>query len=78
MIYRLYRLRHHAVIRRHNQYSNVGNLSSARPHGSECLVARSIEEHDLFLTHIYVISTYMLSYTACFTRNYVRFSDIIK
>ena len=40
------RLRHDAVVRRHHQHDDVGDLRAARAHARERFVARRIHEHD--------------------------------
>ena len=44
---RLDGLRHHAVVGRHHQDDDVGDLGAAGPHGGERLVARRVDERDL-------------------------------
>ena len=41
------RLRHDAVVGRHHQHHDVGDLGAARAHGGERLVARRVDERDL-------------------------------
>ena len=43
---RLERLGHDAVVRRHDDHGDVGDLRAAGPHRGERLVARRVEEHD--------------------------------
>ena len=47
MVDRLDGLRHHAVVRRHDQDGQVGGLRTAGTHGGKRLVARGIQERDL-------------------------------
>ena len=47
MMDRLDGLRHHAVVGRNDQNDDVGDLSAARTHGGERLVARGVDESDL-------------------------------
>src|SRR3954469_3209908 len=44
---RLARLRHHAVVRGHDEHRDVGHLRAAGAHGGERLVARRVEERQL-------------------------------
>ena len=44
---RLARLRHHAVVGRHDEHGDVRDLRAAGAHGRERLVARRVEEGDL-------------------------------
>src|SRR5712691_8589391 len=44
---RLLRLRHHAVVGRHDEHRDVGDLRTARAHRRERLVARRVDERDL-------------------------------
>ena len=37
---------HHAVVSRDDEHDDVGDERSTRPHGGECLVARSVDEGD--------------------------------
>ena len=46
MVDRFTRLGHHAVVGRHHDHRDVGDLGAARAHRRERLVARRVEEGD--------------------------------
>ena len=51
MVDRLDGLRHHAVVRRHDQNGDIGYLRAAGAHGGERRVARGVEEGDRLAVH---------------------------
>ena len=58
---RLDGLRHHAVIGGHHQDHDVGNAGAAGAHGGESLVARRVDECDLFAgRHLHLIGADVL------------------
>ena len=46
VVERLDRLRHHAVVGRHHQHRDVGDLRTTGTHGGERLVTRGVDEGD--------------------------------
>ncbi len=56
----LHRLRHDAVVGGHHQDDDVGDLGSAGTHEGERLVARSIQEDHLTVSHIDVVGADVL------------------
>ena len=67
MIHRFTRLRHHAVVGRHDQDDHVGDLGAARPHHREGFVTRRVEEHDVPVADRDVIGADVLRDAAGFT-----------
>ena len=57
---RLDGLRHDAVVGRHHQHHDVGDLGAARAHRGECLMARRIEEGDHAARRLHVIGADVL------------------
>ena len=60
VVYRLYRLRHYAVVGGNDEDYYIGNLRAARPHRRERLVSGRIEEGYLFIAHRNGIGAYVL------------------
>jgi hypothetical protein len=53
---RLYGLRHHAIVRRHDQHHDVGHGGATGAHRGKRLVARRVDEGDLLATrHFHLI-----------------------
>ena len=71
-------LRHNTVICSNNKNNDIGNLSTASTHHSECFVTRSIKEGDFSLLCRNLICTDLLSNTARFSCNHVCVTDCIK
>ena len=68
------RLRHDAVVSRHNQHDDVGRFGSARAHHRERLVARRVEKHHatFFIRvvrtrHLHAVGADVLGDTASFS-----------
>ncbi len=73
-----FRLRHHAIVRRHHQDDNVGNFRAARAHSRERFVARCIDENDSPLVHMRFIRADMLGNSAGFACSYFGFADRVE
>ena len=82
---RLQRLRHHAVIRRHHDHDDVGDLRAACTHAGKGLVTRRIEEHDLApkrrrirLGDVNLVRTDVLRDATGFARRHIRRADRVQ
>ena len=62
------RLRHHAVVGRHHQHHDVGDLGAAGAHAGERFVAGGIDEDDLAAVHLHVVRADVLGDAAGFAR----------
>ena len=71
-------LGHNAVVSRHYQYGNIGYLSTSGPHGSECGMARRIQEGDGTLIDFHLISTDMLGNASGFPFGHIGMADGIQ
>ena len=60
MVDGLDRLRHHAVVGRHDQDDDVRRLGAAGAHGREGLVARGVEERDLAVGGLHLVGADVL------------------
>jgi hypothetical protein len=73
------RLRHHLVVRGHDEHHDVGNLRAPGPHGGERLVARRVEEGDLLARRqLDVIGADVLGDSPRLARHDVRFPDVVE
>ena len=66
------RLRHHAVISRHDQHHDVGHLRAARTHTRKRLVAGCIDEDDFAAVLFDVIRADVLRDSAGFAVGHMR------
>ena len=48
-------LRHHAVVGRHDEHGDVGDLRAAGAHRGERLVARGVDERDVAVAHVRLV-----------------------
>src|SRR5699024_11451704 len=71
-------LKHHAVIRSHNEDGNVRGIGSAHTHGCESLMSRCIKEGDLLSVDFHHVGADMLCNTACLSVGYVSVEDGIQ
>ncbi len=71
-------LRHNTVISCYNENCYIGNFRTAGTHSCERSVSRSIKESNLFAVFFNLISSDMLSDSACFSRSYFRVADGVK
>ena len=78
MVYGLYRLGHDTVIGCNYEYSYIRNVCASCSHGGKSLMSRGIKESYLLALVCYLISTDMLSDTACLTVGNVSVSYLIK
>ena len=69
------RLRHHAVVGRHHQHDDVGDLGAAGAHAGERFVAGRIDEDDLAAVHLHLVGADVLGDAAGFARRHVGFAD---
>ena len=69
------RLRHDAVVGRHHQHHDVGDLGAAGAHAGEGFVAGRIDEHDLAAVHLHLVRADVLGDAAGFARRHVGFAD---
>ena len=74
----LVRLRHHAVVGRHDEDHYVGHLRTAGAHEGECFVAGCVEEDDVSIVDGHVIRTDMLRDAAGFALRDARFADRVQ
>ncbi len=72
------RLWHNTIVSRHNQHSNIRNLSAARTHWSKGFMTRSIQECDFASLNTNLISANMLGNTACLSWCYTRIADCVQ
>ena len=66
MVDRFHRLRHDAVVGRDHENDNVGHLGAASTHACKRFVTRGIDEDDLLLMDLNLISADVLRDTAGF------------
>ena len=70
------RLRHDAVVGRHHQHDDVGDLGAARAHGGEGLVARRVDEGDLLpVRRRHLVGADVLRDAAGLARRHVGLAD---
>ena len=74
----LKRLRHHTVIGGHHQHHDVRHLGAARPHQRKGLVAGRVEEDDLAVLRLDLISADVLRDTPCLPGRDVRFANRVQ
>src|SRR5688572_2568598 len=72
------RLRLHAVVGRHNEHRDVGDLRSASPHRGERLVTRCVEEGDLAVLVLDLVGADVLRDATRFARGHVRCADRVE
>ena len=75
---RLDRLRHHAVVGRHDDDRHVRDLGAAGAHGGEGFVARGVEEGDLLAVELHAVSADVLRDAAGFAFDDVRLADVVQ
>ena len=78
MVYRLGGLRHHPVIRRHDQHYDVGYFRAPCAHRGKRLVTRSVEERDHSLWRIDVVGADVLRDAAGFAAGNPCASNIVE
>ena len=71
-------LRHHAVVGRHDQHGDVGDVGAAGTHFGERLVARRIDEGDLAAVLFDLIGADVLGDAAAFAAGHVDADDPIQ
>ncbi len=69
------RLRHDAVVGRHHQHHDVGDLGAAGAHARERFVAGSIDEDDLLALHLHLVGADVLGDAAGFAAGHVGLAD---
>ncbi len=69
------RLRHDAVVGRHHQDDDVGDLGAAGAHAGECFVAGRVDEDDLAAVHLHLVGADVLGDAAGFAGGHVGFAD---
>ena len=72
------RLRHDAVVGRHDEHDDVRDLGAARAHGREGRVARRVEERDAALRRLDVVGADVLRDAAGFARGDLRTADVVE
>ena len=72
------RLRHHAVVGRHHQHHDIGDLRAAGAHAGERFVTRRVDEHDLLAVLLDVIRADVLRDAAGFVLRHVGQPDRIQ
>ena len=75
---RLNRLRHHAIIGRHDQNDDVGRLGAPRTHGRKRLVTWRIEEGNNPTRRLDVVGADVLGNSAGLTCRHLRATDRIE
>ena len=71
--------RHDGVISGNDDDSDIGHLSTTCTHGCESFVTRGIKESNAAsIIELYVVSTDVLSDTACLSGNDIGLSDIVE
>ena len=85
MVDRLQRLRHYAVVGRHHDHHDVGDLGAARAHPRKGFVTWRIQENDLSperrrirLGDLHLVGADVLRDPARFAARHVRFADRIQ
>ena len=71
-------LGHDAVVRSHNQYGNISDLSAAGTHGGECLMSGGIQEGDGLAVDAYLIGADVLGNAAGLTGGDIGLADGIQ
>ena len=72
---RLVRLRHEAVIGRHHEHGDIGDIGSTGAHFRKRRMTRSIEESDLAIVKLDLVGTDVLRDSARLTGGHVGFAD---
>src|SRR4051794_18013102 len=75
---RLDRLRHHAVVGRHHDHRDVGDLRPAGAHRRECLVARRVEERDRVVVVVDLVGADVLGDAARLARGDLGLADRVE
>ena len=75
---RFFGLRHDAVVGRHDQHGDVGDVGAAGPHFGEGLVARRIDERDLAAVLLDLIGANVLRDAAAFAADHVDADDLVQ
>ena len=78
VIYCLDRLLHNAVIGRHHQDDDIGNLGAPCAHGCKSFMAGSIEKNDVALVQLHVVSPYVLGNASGFAFDHFGISNGIE
>ena len=69
------RLRHDAIVRRHHQHHDIGDLGAAGAHAGESLMAGGVDEDDLAPVHLHLVRANMLGDAAGLVRGDVGYAD---
>ena len=72
---RLHGLRHHAVVGRHHDHRDVGDLGAAGAHGGERLVARGVEEGDRVVVVVHLVGADVLGDAAGLAGRHLGLAD---
>ena len=75
---RLFRLRHHAIIRAHHEHDDVRNFGATRTHARERFVARRIDEYDAASVDARFVRADVLRDSARFAGGHFRFADRVE
>jgi hypothetical protein len=78
VVHRLNRLRHDAVVSRHDEHDDVGHLRAPGAHGGERLVARRVEKNDLPLGRAHVVGADVLGDPPRLARGHVGRSNRVQ
>ena len=78
VVYRLDRLRHHAVVGRHHQNHEIGGLGTAGAHGGERLVAGCVEKGDDTSRCLHVIRADVLGNAAGFAAGDLGLANVVE
>ena len=68
-------LRHHAVVGRHHQHHDVGDLGAAGAHQGERLVTGRVEEHHAAAAHVHVVRADVLGDAAGLALGHLGLAD---
>ena len=71
-------LRHNAVVGRHDQDGDIGDVGPARPHFCKGFVPRRIDESDRLAVLFDLIGADVLGNAALFTRNHVNADNAVQ
>ena len=69
------RLRHDAVVRRHHQNDDIGDLGAAGTHAGEGFVTGSVDEDDLLAVHLHLVRADVLGDAAGFAAGHIGFAN---
>src|SRR5580692_3284413 len=75
---RLFRLRHHAIVRAHYEHNDVSNFRSARTHARERFVARRIDKDDAAAIDARFVRANVLRDSARFAGGHFGFADRVE